>query len=67
MKLGPLFIFIVLFLTCAPVWVGYDIMYLEGLKNTEKFVQDLDKKGTKYKIIKHVDNIYEIQYKDTKK
>ena len=57
-------ILIVFFLTCAPIWVGYDIMYLDGVKNTEKFVQDLDKKGTKYKVIKHVDNIYEVQYKE---
>jgi hypothetical protein len=62
-----LILMIVFFLSCAPLWVGYDIMYLDGLKNAEKFVQDFDKKKIKYAIIKHVDNIYEVQYKEMKK
>jgi len=54
-----------LFLSCASMWTSYETTYVEGTKKTDEFVQTLEKRGIKYRIVKHIDNIYEIQYKNT--
>jgi hypothetical protein len=51
------------FLACTPLWFGYNIQYFDGIKKTEQFTQKLDKDKVKYKVIKRLDNIYEVQYK----
>lgn len=47
------------------MWTSYETTYVEGTKKTDEFVQTLEKRGIKYRIVKHIDNIYEIQYKNT--
>jgi len=58
----------VLFQFCSSIWIGYDIMYFDGSKKQyNKFIQELEQKKIKYKVIKHDQNIYEVQYKDLNK
>lgn len=53
-------------LGCTPLWTGYEMQYFDGPDKAAKFVQSLDEKKYKYKIVKRTE-VIEVQYKEIAK